>query len=174
MFDLANVAAEEVAVLAAPPDAVWDAATDLTKTPERSIEARETAWVPPHTGPQVGAVFRGVNQRGDWAWTVECHVTAAERPSSFEWNVLYAGELSSTWWYRIQAAPDGAEVRHGFQHGPGPSGLRAAMERRPDAAQRIADARVEELRTAMRRTLAALEVEARARAALRGDEPGSR
>ena len=171
MVELANVTAEEVAVIAAPPEAVWDAATDLTKTPERSVEARETAWVPPHTGPVVGAVFRGVNQRGDWAWSVECHVTQAERPTTFSWNVLYDGELSSTWWYRITPVEGGCEVRHGFQHGPGPSGLTLAMSRRPDRAQDIADARVAELSAAMRRTLDAIAVEAAARAALRRTEP---
>lgn len=161
VIDLSNVAAEVELEIAAPPEAVWDLVTDLAKTPQRNRETQATVWVAPHDGPVPGAVFEGTNVMGDRRWTVECHVIVAERPSAFEWTVLDPAEPSSSWWYRLTPTEGGGTlVRHGFQHGPGFSYVRAFVDSQPERAEAIAAGRTAMLAANMRHTLACIRAEA--------------
>ncbi len=153
MVDLSGVGAEIAVHIAAAPDVVWDLVTDLSRTPEWNQETLETVWVPPHTGPEVEAVFRATNRIGDWQWDVECHVTRADPGVAFEWTVSPPEHPSTMWWHRLQATDAGTELRHGFQHGPAGSGLRAMVEQDPDNAGVIIERRMAMLSENMRHTL---------------------
>ncbi|HRW36414.1 MAG TPA: SRPBCC family protein [Aquihabitans sp.] len=160
-MDLSNMAAEVEIEIAAPPEVVWDLVTDLTQTPHRNLETVETSWVPPHDRAEVGAVFAGTNVMDEMRWTVECHVTVADRGQAFEWTVLDPAEPSSSWWYRLEPTGDGGTlVRHGFQHGPGPSHVRAFVEGDPGAEGAVVEGRTRMLERHMRHTLACIRAEA--------------
>jgi uncharacterized protein YndB with AHSA1/START domain len=153
MVDLSGVGAEVSVLIAARPEVVWELVTDLTRTPEWNRETLETVWVPPHTGPELGAVFRATNRIGDWQWDVECHVTRADPQVAFEWTVSPPDHPSTSWWHRLLQTDPGTELRHGFQHGPGGSGLRAMVEQNPEHAAAIIERRTEMLADNMRHTL---------------------
>jgi uncharacterized protein YndB with AHSA1/START domain len=153
VVDLSDVGTEVTVRIAAAPEAVWNLVTDLARTPDWNRETLETVWVPPHTGPAAGAVFRATNRIDDWQWDVECHVTRADPRVAFEWTVSSPDHPSTTWWHRLLETATGTELRHGFQHGPAGSGLRALVEQDPDNADAIIERRTEMLRDNMRHTL---------------------
>ena len=157
MIDLSNVSVEVAVDVAAAPEQVWDLVTDLSRTPSWNRETKSTVWLEPHTGPVVGAVFRGTNVMGEQRWSVECHVIAAERPACFEWTVLDPSHPSTTWWYRLTATSTGTHVDHGFQHGPGPSGIRSRAEADPESAEAMIAIRTAMLADNMRHTLGAMK-----------------
>jgi uncharacterized protein YndB with AHSA1/START domain len=163
VIDLSDVGTEITVDIEAPPEAVWALMTDLGRTPTWNRETRETAWVPPAHGPTEGAVFRAVNQIGSREWTVDCHVIVATAPSAFEWTVLDPSHPSTRWWYRLAPTPSGTTLRHGFQHGPGPSGLRSAVDRNPDGAAVTIAGRVGMLEANMRHTVTMIKAVAEGR-----------
>lgn len=158
MIDWDNVTAEVQIEIDAPAQVVWGLISDLSRTPEWNRETVATEWVPPHDHVAVGAVFRGTNRGYGREWSLECHVTVADAPNAFEWTVLDPAQPSSSWWYRLDAVGDRTVVRHGFQHGPGPSFLRVAVDRDPDNASAIAAGRTATLADNMRHTLACIKV----------------
>jgi uncharacterized protein YndB with AHSA1/START domain len=164
VIDLSNITTEQTIEIAASPEAVWDLVTDLSRTPDRNRETERTEWVPPHDHAVAGAVFEGTNRIGEREWTVPCHVIEAERGRSFEWSVLDPAEASTTWWYRLEPSEAGTLVRHGFQHGPGFSFLRRAIEKEPSRMEQIAAGRIDMLAANMRHTLGCLKAEAEAQA----------
>ena len=157
MIDWSDVGTEVSLTTSAPVRVVWDLVTDLSRTPEWNRETRHTIWNPPASRPEVGATFRAVNRLGEREWQVECHVIVADPRAAFEWTVLAPELPSSTWWYRLRDQGGGTEIRHGFQHGPGPSGLRHAVEHDPEAAQTIIDGRVALLAANMGHTLGVIK-----------------
>ncbi|MQA26643.1 MAG: SRPBCC family protein, partial [Micromonosporaceae bacterium] len=54
--------------------------------------------------------FRGVNRHRGRVWTTVCTVTAADRPSRFEFLVRVAGLPSAKWRYHIEPTGDGCRV----------------------------------------------------------------
>lgn len=148
-------------VAAATPGAVWDLLADVTNVSRWSPECIRTAWLDGHHVARPGARFSGRNRAPDgFEWDVTCVITEAERPRVLEWIVLDDDEdkQSSRWRYDLEPAGDGATlVRHRFVHGPGDSGLRWMMRRRPERAEAIIEMRREMLRANMRRTLAAMK-----------------
>ena len=151
-----------------PPGPLWELVTDVTRIGRWSPECEHAAWLGGVTGaPRPGDRFAGRNRfRGGLVSEVVCVVTEAERPRTFGWVVLDPAEdpaaPSTTWRYELRpgAAPGTTVVRHAMVHGPGYSGLRAAVAGAADAAARR-DARLTELRTNMTTTLLAMAREAR-------------
>ncbi len=132
---------------------VWDILADLSLTPLVNRETRVTEWIPPAEDWRVGARFSATNRIGDSEWTIDCHVTASDRPSELGWTVLDPAHPSTTWWYRLAPTTDGTSVSHGFVHGPGPSGLRFAVDRSPEAAEQMIASRLSMLAANMAHTL---------------------
>src|SRR3954466_5026979 len=78
------------AVVPAPPEKVWAMVADITRMGEWSPETRKAEWIDGSTGPEVGATFKGHNQRGPVArWTTTCKVIESEPGRVFAFN---AGE----------------------------------------------------------------------------------
>ena len=154
MYDLSNFTGEGVETIEAPAEVIWDLLADLSLTPQLNRETVETVWIPPSTRWEPGAMFRATNRVGTMEWTVECHVTVADRPTELGWTVLDPESPSSTWWYRLTPEPGGAtRVRHGFQHGPSVSGVRMMIDREPHRAEEIVAGRIEMLTSNMRHTI---------------------
>ena len=154
MYDLSGVTAEISLAIEAPPARIWDLLADLTLTPRINRETIRMEWVAPSTDWSANAIFRATNRIGDREWTVQCHVTVADRPRALEWSVLGPDDPSSMWSYRLESLPSGGTlVRHSFRHGPNVSGLRLAVEREPDRAEEIIAGRVAMLTNNMAHTL---------------------
>lgn len=163
MIDLSHVTVEEAIAIAAPPEVVWDLVADVPGTLAWNRETQELAWAEPDAAIAPGARFIATNQLNDWRWTVACHLTVVDRPTAFEWTVLDPATPSSSWWYRL-ADDDGTTiVRHGFRHGPGPSGLRMRIDEDPDHAELYIAGRSEMLAANMRHTLGCLKAAAEQR-----------
>ena len=152
--DLTSMTVEVVAQFDAPPPAVWALLTDVERMAGLGPEHFRAEWLTP--APAVGARFRGWNRAGDLEWAVICVVTAFEPPRFIEWNVGEGPLPSSTWSYElVPRAGDSSTVTQRFRHGPGTSGVSAAVERYPERADAIVRRRSDTLRANMVVTLEA-------------------
>lgn len=123
-----------VTVAAAPGD-VYAVVSDLPRSGEWSAECRGGAWVSGTPGG-VGAVFRGVNYRGEdvvaWApvvrgeWTTEAEVVAALPGRTFSWSMRNSlgHRQDSVWTYEVAAVGDGSLLTHHFRMGDATEGIR--------------------------------------------------
>lgn len=94
--------------IAAPPEAVWDLITDVTRMGEWSPECYRCAWLDGGTGPREGARFKGWNQQKlgpvPVRWSTTSTVLAAKRGDLFSFTTRDSG---ATWTYRLSATADG-------------------------------------------------------------------
>jgi uncharacterized protein YndB with AHSA1/START domain len=125
---------------------------------------RGQAQPQPHAQARVGARFAGDNRFANGnVGTVTCVVTQAERPHRFAWVVLDGAEdpdrPGSIWSYELApgGSADETRVRHTFVHGPGETGVRAAVRQHPEQAAEIAEGRLAQLRRHMIETLRGME-----------------
>lgn len=123
-----------------PAAEVWAAISDVTRTGEWSPECIAARWLPPSTGPEVGARFEGDNivKLGPIVlkrWTTHAEVTRCVPGQVFE----FVAEGHATWTYEL-AEDDGATQvteRCSFPDYEGREKLLyGTIARRPDAMQR--------------------------------------
>ena len=96
--------------IAASPDAVYAAISDITRMGEWSQECYAGEWHEGFAGPAVGAVFDGHNRNGDKEWTTQGTITEAEPGRSFVFECSMFGFHYATWGYRIEPAGAGCRV----------------------------------------------------------------
>lgn len=106
----------------APPHAVWDLVSDVTRIGEFSPETLEGRWVDGATGPAVGVKFQGHvkrNGRGPMYWTT-CRITTCEPEKDFAFVVEAPGMGSgvNTWRYQLSPAGAGTDVTESFELTP--------------------------------------------------------
>ena len=98
-------------VVQAPPEKVWAMIADITRMGEWSPETRKAEWIDGATGPDVGAKFKGHNQRGPIArWTTTCEVTESEPGRVFAFMVGGTEDPQTLWRYSFVPAPDDATM----------------------------------------------------------------
>lgn len=96
--------------IAAPPEAVYAAISDVTRMGEWSEECHSCEW---HTGfdhAVVGATFDGHNRNGDHEWVTQGTVIEADPGRSFVFECSMFGFHFSTWGYRIEPTELGCRV----------------------------------------------------------------
>ncbi len=145
----------------APPRAVWDLVSDVTRMGEWSPETTRAEWLDGAAGPTESARFRGHNRRGRARWSTTCTVLAAVPGEVFAFAVGPPQKPWTVW--RYQLAPDGAGTRvsESFLLAK-PLGLGSRLRfRAAGARDREAD-----LEQGMRTTLARLKTAAEASRAL--------
>ncbi len=108
--------------IAASPDAVYDAISDVTRMGEWSEECYACEWHDGFRGPIVRATFDGHNRNGDKEWTTQGKVIAAEPGREFAFECSMFDFHYSTWGYRIEPTPAGCRVTEWNE------------DRRPDSA----------------------------------------
>jgi len=146
------------AVVAAPPEKVWALVADVTRMGEWSPETRAAEWLDGATGPDVGARFKGHNQRGPIArWTTTCTVVESEPGRVFAFAVGDAEDPDTVWRYSFVPAPDGTMVTETCELRK-PIGL---AYRLGHLAFGVRD-REGDLKSGIEKTLAKLQVAARA------------
>jgi len=96
--------------IAAPPEAVDAAITDVTRMGQWSPECFACEWQEGSEGPAVGAVFDGQNRNGAKEWTGQGTVTEAEPGRRFAVECSMYGFHYSTWGYEIEPTASGSRV----------------------------------------------------------------
>lgn len=147
--------------VAAPPEHVWELASDVRLMPELSGELCSVEWVDGATGPAVGNRFLGRNRQdaiGEWetmSYVIEC-----TRPEAFAWAVTDVANPSSVWRFTLRPEEGGTRLTQWMRMGPARSGLSAVIDRMPEKEQKIVFVRLRELEAGMAATLAALKARA--------------
>jgi len=113
------VTGEASTVINRPASDVFAAISDITRMGEWSPECVAGRWVPPATGPAVGAVFEGDNVAAAGPvtlkrWTTSSTVTACEPDAVFE----FVAEGYTTWRYELAEADGATTVRESFSFAP--------------------------------------------------------
>ncbi len=96
--------------IAASPEAVYDAISDVTRMGEWSEECYACEWHDGVDGPALGATFDGHNRNGEHEWTTQGKVIAADRGSAFAFECSMMDFHFSTWGYRIEPTAEGCRV----------------------------------------------------------------
>jgi hypothetical protein len=96
--------------IAASPEAVYAAISDVTRMGEWSEECHACEWREGFDGPVVGAIFDGHNRNGEHEWTSEAKVIEAEAGRAFAFECFMFDFHFSTWGYRIEPTPEGCRV----------------------------------------------------------------
>ncbi|HVS67959.1 MAG TPA: SRPBCC family protein [Mycobacteriales bacterium] len=96
--------------IAASPDAVYAAISDVTRMGEWSEECHTCEWHDGFDGPVVGATFDGHNRAGDHEWTSQGKVIEADPGRAFAFECSMYDFHFSTWGYRIEPTDAGCRV----------------------------------------------------------------
>jgi uncharacterized protein YndB with AHSA1/START domain len=96
--------------IAAPPEAVYAAISDVTRMGEWSEECVACEWHDGHAVPAVGATFDGHNRNGDHEWTTQGKVIEADVGRAFAFECSMYDFHYSTWGYRIEPTASGSMV----------------------------------------------------------------
>ena len=96
--------------IAASPEAVYAALSDVTRMGEWSEECHHCEWHDRFDGPVVGATFDGHNRNGDHEWTTQGKVIEADPGSAFVFECSMFDFHFSTWGYRIDSTATGCRV----------------------------------------------------------------
>ncbi len=96
--------------IAASPDAVYAAISDVTRMGEWSIECHHCEWTDGATKPVVGATFEGHNRNGANEWITQGKVVAADPGRAFAFECSMYDFHYSTWGYDIEPTDTGSRV----------------------------------------------------------------
>ncbi|MGH3401985.1 MAG: SRPBCC family protein [Streptosporangiaceae bacterium] len=96
--------------IAASPEDVYAAISDVTRMGEWSEECYACEWHKGFDGPEVGATFDGHNRHGALEWTTQGKVIEAMPGRSFAFECSMRGFHYSTWGYSIEPAEVGCRV----------------------------------------------------------------
>lgn len=96
--------------IAASPEAVYAAISDVTRMGEWSQECYACEWHEGVDGPAVGATFDGHNRNGEHEWTTQGKVIEAEPGRAFAFECSMMDFHYATWGYRIEPTETGCRV----------------------------------------------------------------
>ena len=96
--------------IAASPNSVYAAISDVTRMGEWSDECHTCKWHEGFDGPKVGATFDGHNRSGDKNWTTQGTVVEAEPGRAFTFECSSGGVHYATWGHRIEPTDVGCRV----------------------------------------------------------------
>lgn len=116
MIDHVEVSRE----IAASPEAVWNAISDVTRMGEWSPECHTCTWNEGFDGPAVGATFTGHNKNGEFEWTTECEVTECVPGETFAFDGVFGDLRFAKWAYRIEPTERGCLVTESWDEGRPP------------------------------------------------------
>ncbi len=96
---------------------VWELISDITQMGSYSPEVIEAEWLDGHTGPEVGARYRGHvkrNEIGPIYWTT-CEVTESIPGEVFEFAVVIGDNVVNRWRYEFAESAGGTKVTESFR-----------------------------------------------------------
>lgn len=103
--------------IAAPPEAVWAALTDITRMGEWSPECHTCEWLDGATAPAVGVRFQGENRNGEFEWTTQAEIVECEAPTTFAFDGVVGDYRFSHWRYSIEPTDGGCTVTEIWDEG---------------------------------------------------------
>ncbi len=106
--------------IAASPEAVWNAITDITRMGEWSPECHTCEWKDGATGPAVGTSFIGHNRNGELEWTTEAVIIECVPNKVFRFDGVFGDLHFAKWGYLIEATDDGCIVTETWEEGRSP------------------------------------------------------
>jgi uncharacterized protein YndB with AHSA1/START domain len=136
--------------IAAPPDQVWEALTDLRRMAEWSPEVVRMVPLKPG-GLKVGQQYLGVNRRKAVVWPTRSVVAAVEAGRSLAWDTRSSG---ARWIYELEPESGGTKVVH---RRPVPRRITWLSRAFTPVFLGGNDAHADELEQGMRRTLERLK-----------------
>lgn len=96
---------------------VFDALSDVTRTGEWSPECTGARWVPPATGPAVGASFEGDNVAKAGPITLKRWTTTSEVSELISNEVFeFVSAELTTWRYEFEADGEATKVTESFSY----------------------------------------------------------
>ncbi|MDA1129057.1 MAG: SRPBCC family protein [Chloroflexi bacterium] len=124
--------------ISAPPERVWEFASDINLPARFSHEFQGAEWIDAD-GPREGASFIGRNERVevDRKWETTSWVVACDPPRVFAWNVNDRNRPSAQWRFELERIPGGTRLRQSLVIGPRLSATGTAMVENPDRAHQI-------------------------------------
>ncbi len=96
--------------IAASPEVVFDALTDISRMGEWSPENYLCEWNDGFNEPAVGAMYTGHNRNGDHEWKTESRITELVPNRRFYFDCIVRGFVFSKWGYDIEPTDDGCIV----------------------------------------------------------------
>lgn len=138
----------------AEPETMWPLVQDISLPARFSEEFMGARWADGSTEPALGARFIGTNSHeliGDWQ--VDCFVNRFLAGQEFGWVTSDPDNPGAQWCFEIFPGQGSSDLRHSLTLGPGPSGLTAAIQQRPEKASRIIERRLDELAKNMKRVV---------------------
>lgn len=96
--------------IAASPEAVFAAITDITRMGEWSPENHRNEWKDGATEAAVGAVWVGHNRNGDKEWTTEARITELVPNERFFFDCMARDFVFAKWGYSIAPTSEGCRV----------------------------------------------------------------
>ncbi len=96
--------------IAASPEAVFAALTDITRMGEWSPETYRAEWNDGATAAAVGASFTGHNRNGDREWTTEATVVDLVPNERFFFDCMVGDFVFAKWGYSIEPTDGGCRV----------------------------------------------------------------
>ncbi|MCO1579378.1 SRPBCC family protein [Crossiella sp. SN42] len=100
--------------IAATPAAVYALVSDVPNQHRFTTECRAADWLPPATGPAVGARFRGHNEVGKAKWSTTCRVTKADPGRAFAYRVTAGPIRVADWAWTLEPTGTGCRVTESF------------------------------------------------------------
>lgn len=101
----------------APPEAVWQVLTDVTRVGEWSHECHTATWTDDLTHAAVGARFRGRNHAGPVRWSRPCTINLCNPPSEFGYRTQ-GGRLmrdSTEWHFALEPEDGGTRITQRYR-----------------------------------------------------------
>ena len=96
--------------IAASPEAVYAAISDVTRMGEWSEECQICVWHEGFSGPVVGAIFDGHNAHGEHHWITQGTVIEAIPGQAFVFECSMFDFHFATWGYAIEPTASGCRV----------------------------------------------------------------
>jgi len=124
--------------IAAPPERVWEFASDINIPARFGDEFQGADWTD-GDGPREGASFIGRNERkeADRLWQTTSYVVACDPPRVFAWDVNGPDRTTAQWRFVLERIPGGTRLSQRLIIGPNLSNTGKTMEANPEQAHQI-------------------------------------
>lgn len=101
--------------MAAAPEAVFNAISDITRMGEWSPENVSCEWIDGHDHAELGAMWLGHNRNGDKEWKTKARVIEFEPNRRFAFECMARDFVFAKWAYTVEETEGGCRVTESTQ-----------------------------------------------------------